>query len=453
MQLRVSRYLILSEGSFRNADGFSVRIACLTSTARTYVLDARIADALQADEAEGLDGPTADRLLALGLLVPEGADEALDVVRVSKRAVRERRVRTFVVMPSNYCNMACEYCGQEHEKRTIAPRAERLVERVRRAAATEGTDHLHIGWFGGEPLMAYDVLRRLALAFLAVAAEENCGYTSKLVTNGSLLSHRKLRDLHLKYGLTELEVTIDGTRDYHDKSRVLKGGWRSFDRVVGMLGEAAADPDLARLDVTVRTNVGAANAGMAAEYADAMAAAGLAGSRVSFYPTVIHTWGNDVTELTVTKQRYADIELSWFEEFARVGLNHALLPSTTKPIVCVAVDPSSEVVDATGGLFSCTEQPLVPGYEGTRLGNIETLPLEVRRPAGRYDDWHAGVESGTETPCRSCRVLPICGGGCPKHWREGTMPCPSYKYNLPGRLDLYGRRLGLRKEADGACAG
>jgi len=36
-----------------------------------------------------------------------------------------------------------------------------------------------------------------------------------------------------------------------------------------------------------------------------------------------------------------------------------------------------------------------------------------------------------------CNLYPICGGSCPKHWYDGQIPCPSFKWNIEDRLKLY----------------
>lgn len=33
-------------------------------------------------------------------------------------------------------------------------------------------------------------------------------------------------------------------------------------------------------------------------------------------------------------------------------------------------------------------------------------------------------------------MLSVCGGGCPKAWREGNPPCPPAKSNIEDRLAL-----------------
>lgn len=33
--------------------------------------------------------------------------------------------------------------------------------------------------------------------------------------------------------------------------------------------------------------------------------------------------------------------------------------------------------------------------------------------------------------------MPVCGGGCPKSWKEGIKPCPSTKFNIKDKLLLH----------------
>lgn len=69
------------------------------------------------------------------------------------------------------------------------------------------------------------------------------------------------------------------------------------------------------------------------------------------------------------------------------------------------------------------------------------LPLPVR-PAGQFDDWHDAVAAG-EIPCRRCLFFPVCGGACPKQWRDGTVPCPPFKYAVQQRMELVADINGL----------
>lgn len=114
--------------------------------------------------------------------------------------------------------------------------------------------------------------------------------------------------------------------------------------------------------------------------------------------------------------------------------------------VCLAVDEESEVVDAYGEIFNCTEAPYVPMY-GTPnafgLGRV-TEDIMVER---HFADFADRIHKGTY-PCRTCPMLPTCGGACPKLWQEGIEPCPSTKLNIGQRLLLVLAQHRLRQQAE-----
>ena len=70
-----------------------------------------------------------------------------------------------------------------------------------------------------------------------------------------------------------------------------------------------------------------------------------------------------------------------------------------------------------------------------------TLDAVSLRPAGEFDDWYDAMAAG-ETGCRECAILPLCGGACPKLWREGSPPCPPLRDNVRQRLDLFALTAG-----------
>ncbi|MEO7046930.1 MAG: SPASM domain-containing protein, partial [Ferruginibacter sp.] len=118
------------------------------------------------------------------------------------------------------------------------------------------------------------------------------------------------------------------------------------------------------------------------------------------------------------------------------GFMPNLLPSRVKT-VCLAVNPSNEMVDAYGNLFNCTEVSYVDVYKDTSyvLGNVK-----FDRPDEEYKDrplvnWNDEILDN-KFQCNSCKMLPVCGGGCPKSWHEDMRACPTNKFNIKEKLLL-----------------
>ena len=157
--------------------------------------------------------------------------------------------------------------------------------------------------------------------------------------------------------------------------------------------------------------------------------------RITYYVAPVHAWGNDADAAALSPEDFAALEIQWFCDMIRLGFRPGLLPGR-KHIVCMAVQPDSILVDATGTLFNCTEVPYVPAYGSPNqfaIGDVTTGEhLERRNLLG---DFNTRVQNA-EYSCSRCPMLPVCGGACPKAWLEGDKPCPSTLHNIGSRLLL-----------------
>lgn len=447
--MKASQFLVASDTAFVSG-GIESRVLLHSLSGEVYVLPSVVLRQMR-EEPASLAGTVVDELSAAGLLVADDYDEFSAVVRENASATKENTGRSFVLMPSSYCNMGCGYCGQKHV-RTPASQQHRAAVKNRVLHAVRAASCVHIGWFGGEPMMGYAQILDISASVTRACDEAGIGYSSKMVTNGALLSHTKIRKLHLDCRVGQFEITLDGPSARHNAQRPLRSGQASFDRIVRTIGEACADEDMPGLSFIIRTNVSRANQDEHEEFAASMREMGLGNPKVAFYTAMVRPWGNDVSEFAVPSDQVVEIERQWLRAYLDNGLATSLLPTERVWTVCSAVSPGAEVISPTGDVHSCTEQPLVPGREGTALGHVVDLQTPGRRPAGAYDDWNDELLGTTEAFCPSCPIFPICGGACPLVWRENRPACPSLKTTMPMRLTLYGESLGLDKSVLGCHA-
>ncbi|SEL15049.1 radical SAM protein [Streptacidiphilus jiangxiensis] len=440
---KVSRYLVVSERTYAGTGGVRVRLLYGTRTARTLAVDPATADALLRRDAEAVPPPWREPLREHRILVPAEEDERGAVLDRNRRASADRSAVHIALLPTSYCNMGCTYCGQEHTRGGLGrDHRDRVRDRVLRAIEAPSTRSLRLDWFGAEPMVGYAVIRSLAPRFVAAAREHGVSYTSFLVTNGSLLTVEKMRVLVRECGVTHFEITLDGPAAVHDRHRPLKNGRGSFRHIVDTVRAALDSPDC-DTHVNFRTNVDVDNQDSIPEYLGTMAREGFARPDVSFTLAAVHSWGNDVSDVELPGQAFAARELTWLGLMQDHGLRAQLLPSTPTRVVCPAVTTSSEIISSTGNVFSCTEYPLVPEAEENRaLTRLDLLGPEPGRPLGPFDGWHDDIANGLSW-CTDCVFMPTCGGSCPKAWHEGHPPCPAYKFNIQGRLDLLAGECGL----------
>jgi uncharacterized protein len=131
-------------------------------------------------------------------------------------------------MPTEQCNFRCRYCYEDFDLGEM-PRA--VVDSVKALLSRRvgQLDTISLEWFGGEPMLAFGLIEEIqGFALRLVADHPGVTLSGSMTTNGYLL--RKERFLRLlDLGVTRYQISLDGTRDAHDRYRRRLGGGGSFD--------------------------------------------------------------------------------------------------------------------------------------------------------------------------------------------------------------------------------
>ena len=434
MTVQLSAYHAATPAFLDGHDGVVKRVVFATRTASVFVVPESHWSLAVTEKLDEIPGSVLSEFIEAELVVP-AAEKELDVIlaRHRKQTALDDRL-ALVIQPTASCQLACGYCGQQHSKKQLSePHQDLFLQSVREKLASGRYKKLGIGWFGAEPLAGRSVMLRMSPKLRSIAEDFGCEYASSVVTNGLSLTNDVATELVEKHSVNAITISLDGTRDAHDLRRSTKTGHRTFDRIYANLLNICRRDDI-NIGIDVRANVDRRNWEAVSPLLQQLADSGLQ-KRIRFYVAPIHSWGNDAHELSLSPQEFAEQEIVWFTEMARLGFRICMVPELS-PIVCIAVKPESELIDATGQLYNCTEVSYVPAY-GTpnkfAIGHVETG--EVKDARRVFDGFNEQVAAGAYG-CSDCRMLPVCGGGCPKEWLEGRAPCPSAKLNIEQRLLL-----------------
>lgn len=132
------------------------------------------------------------------------------------------------------CNLNCEYCfasqGKYHGERSVMS-----FEVGRRALdfliENSGSRHnLEVDFFGGEPLMNFDVVKRLVEYARSVEKQHGKKFRFTLTTNGLLIDDDVIDFANRE--MSNVVLSLDGRREIHDRYRVDYSGAGSWDRIV-----------------------------------------------------------------------------------------------------------------------------------------------------------------------------------------------------------------------------
>ena len=150
------------------------------------------------------------------------------------------------------CNLACSYC-YAGEKGPVSM-TDDVAEQSLEFAFSFDSQKMQLGFFGGEPLMEWDLLKRGTVLAERMADEKGVSLKKTVTTNATLLSEDKaewLRDHEFYLG-----VSIDGNRAMHNITRPFTGGGSSFDAcIAGLDNVLPLIPDLEVIVVPDPSNV------------------------------------------------------------------------------------------------------------------------------------------------------------------------------------------------------
>ena len=143
-------------------------------------------------------------------------------------------IKALCLHVAHTCNLNCSYCFASQGKYQ-GDRAMMSFEVGKRAfdflIENSGTRrNLEVDFFGGEPLMNWDVVKQLVTYARSIEKEHNKNFRFTLTTNGLLIDDDVIEFANKE--MSNVVLSLDGRRDVHDLFRKDYAGNGSYDRVV-----------------------------------------------------------------------------------------------------------------------------------------------------------------------------------------------------------------------------
>ena len=136
---------------------------------------------------------------------------------------------------SHDCNLRCRYCfastgdfGTGHRMTMDFETAKRAIDFV--IAKSGHRRNIEVDFFGGEPLMNFDVVKRLVTYARSVEKERGKHFRFTLTTNGVLIDDDVIDFANRE--MSNVVLSLDGRKEIHDRLRVDYAGNGSYDRIV-----------------------------------------------------------------------------------------------------------------------------------------------------------------------------------------------------------------------------
>lgn len=349
---------------------------------------------------------------------------------------RETVVKALCLHIAHDCNLACKYCfaeeGEYHGRRALMS-----VETGKKAldflvAGSGSRVNLEVDFFGGEPLMNWQVVKDLVAYGRSLEEPFHKKFRFTLTTNGVLLNE-EIQDF-LNKEMANVVLSLDGRQEVHDYMRPFRGGQGSYDKVVTRfqkLAESRNQKDYYVRGTFTRNNLDFSR--------DVLHLADLGFTQISVEPVV----GEETEEYAIREEdipalleeydRLAIELLKRQKEGKEVNFFHFMIDLTGGPCVAkrlTGCGSGTEYLAVTpwGDLYPCHQ---FVGRDEFLLGNVEEGI--VRKDLVQE---FKSCNVYAKEKCRTCFAKYYCSGGCSAN-----------SYNFHGHInDTYDLGCVLQKK-------
>lgn len=344
-------------------------------------------------------------------------EERLFTDDIYKDFVMDFKKRTTVVKAlclhiAHDCNLACKYCfadeGEYHGKRELMSYEVGKKALDFLVANSGSRTNLEVDFFGGEPLMNFEVVKQLVKYGRSLEEPYNKKFRFTLTTNGVLLDDDILEFANKE--MSNLVLSLDGRKEVHDLMRPRRGGQGSYDTVVPKFIKAAESRN--QMNYYVRGTYTRNNLDFAK---DVIHMADLGFEQISVEPVVA-----DKSESYAIREEDIDTLIKQYDELTAEMIKrkkegkpfnffHFMIDLSGGPCVAKRLSGCGSgteylAVSPSGELYPCHQ---FMGMKDFLLGNVDegVIRTDIR-------DEFKLCNVYAKEKCKNCFAKFYCSGGC-----------------------------------------
>lgn len=323
---------------------------------------------------------------------------------------------TITIAPSLGCNFDCVYCYEDKNNECMDEKIQNQVLIFLQSLLTDNhISELNVCWYGGEPLLHMDIVRKLSMRMIAFCNEKEIMYRASIITNGYLVDDTTV-DLFKQCWIRTVQITIDGSKKVHDVRRKLINGNGTYEKVKNAIFLLAEND----ISVVVRVNLDKSNIHEYKNVYDTLAEK----RNVNCYPAIVTV--EETQNLCQKSVCYTHAEFQKFYNTIYKDLYEDKKRSFALDIHpginnCAAEHAYSYLIAPDGHLYKCLNDICNSKYA---VGHVSGEPCNAV-VAGKY----LGRDPFTEPECERCPYIPVCYGGCVyEYQKHSTHACQAVKF-------------------------
>lgn len=373
-----------------------------------------ILDFVKAQQLPYTEEETAEAVGEILLLAQEGQLYTEDIYEnyIDSFKKRETVVKALCLHIAHDCNLACRYCfaeeGEYHGRRAIMSYEVGKKALDFLVANSGNRTNLEVDFFGGEPLMNWEVVKQLVAYGRSLEEEHHKKFRFTITTNGVLLNDEILEFVNKEMG--NMVLSIDGRKEVHDRMRPHRGGQGSYDEIVPKFKKVAESRG--QMNYYVRGTYTHYNTDFAK---DVLHLADLGFKQISVEPVVAPETEDyaireeDLPQLLAQYDELAEEMIKRRKEGNGFNFFHFMIDLEGGPCVAKRLSgcgSGTEYLAVTpwGDLYPCHQ---FVGNEDFLMGNVDegVLRTDIR-------DEFKQCNVYAKEKCKDCFAKFYCSGGC-----------------------------------------
>ena len=325
------------------------------------------------------------------------------------------------------CNLRCEYCfaakGDFGRGRMLMP-LEVAKKAIDFLIEKSGPRHnLEVDFFGGEPLMNFDVVKETVAYARSIEKAHNKNFRFTITTNGLLLTDDKIDFINRE--MSNVVLSIDGRKEVNDRLRVRTNGSGSYDTIVPRFQKLVAtrgkDKDYYARGTFTKYNLDFTE--------DVLHLVALGFDQVSVEPVVsdpklsYSIQEEDLPRVFEEYERLANTIIARKKEGRGFNFFHFMLdlnqgPCAIKRLRGCSCGNEYVAVTPEGDIFPCHQ---FVGEDEWKMGNVLDGSYDMERK-----NMFALANVYSKEQCKNCWAKFYCSGGCnANNWQyEGDIHKP-----------------------------
>lgn len=395
--MKVSKYNIYVEHEGRNFVYNQLRSSLLE-------IDAELFQGFRVPTCDitSLDKSIIEELSANGIICDKMLKEENVVLANSKSYRFSNNTARVTILPTLDCNFHCWYCYEDHPCGVLASEdIEKVINFCKGVISNGNIKCFRLDWFGGEPLLYFDeVVYPISKSIQDFCKNEGVVYLNSITTNGYLITPGMI-GLIKEINLNIFQITLDGGKRFHNKTRFSKDVKNSYDGIISNI--VALCNSIADIDMTVRINYTPKNIDSLDEIAEAFPVD--IRNKIIINPQLVWQFKKDRNLLD-------DKIAKKMQLFVAKGYKESLPDLTC--YLCYSENMKQFVVNYDLSVFKCTARDFSSKYS---IGKIGEEGAFIPNP--HYYDYFISSAFENEN-CLACHLLPSCYAECIQRHMEGV---------------------------------